>query len=555
MSSSPSPFSSASHGSFEALAESAPDAILVIDEDSVILSANPATERVFGYAPDELVGRQLSVLIPERLRAAHHRGITRYLRSGRRNIPWTGVELPGLHKDGREFPVEVSFGEFIDDTGRRVFSGFMRDISERVRHLLEIHRANAEAERALRELDRVARIIDTPLAMGTFDSMLNSLLTTLREETDADAAAVLLLNEEKESLSIRAHVGLEVNEATSNVPFGAGVSGRVAMTGRPMVVEDTHAAGIQALALGIEIRSAAAVPLRSDDDLIGVLIVGASEAHRFGDADLRLLQLVSERLRGVFARTRLFAELERHTNEERALRALAEAAVQAREDVLAIVSHDLRNPLSTIAMAASLLTESGLTLTAEQQRRQLDVIARTAKRMNRLIQDLLDVARIEGGRFTVSRRRQRAAPLATEAKEAYRPIAQESDVELTCDVEEGLPEVYVDRDRVMQLLGNYVGNAIKFTPPGGRVVIRARRSESNGVRFSVTDNGPGIPAADLPNVFSRFWQAKNTAHLGSGLGLAIAHGIAKAHDGRVWVESSPGKETTFYFEIPVESRR
>src|SRR5687767_13157575 len=146
MSSSPSPFSSASHGSFEALAESAPDAILVIDEDSVILSANPATERVFGYAPDELVGRQLSVLIPERLRAAHHRGITRYLRSGRRNIPWTGVELPGLHKDGREFPVEVSFGEFIDDTGRRVFSGFMRDISERVRHLLEIHRANAEAE-------------------------------------------------------------------------------------------------------------------------------------------------------------------------------------------------------------------------------------------------------------------------------------------------------------------------------------------------------------------------------------------------------------------------
>jgi PAS domain S-box-containing protein len=550
MSSPPTPFSSASHGSFEALAESAPDAILVIDEDSVILSANPATERVFGYAPDELVGRQLSVLIPERLRAAHHRGITRYLKSGRRNIPWTGVELPGLHKNGNEFPVEVSFGEFIDDTGRRVFSGFMRDISERVRHLLEIHRANAEAERALRELDRVARIIDTPLGMGTFDSMLNSLLTTLREETDADAAAVLLLNEGKESLVIRAHVGLQVDEMTSNVPLGAGVSGRVALTEQPLVVEDTRAEGIKALALGIEIRSAAAVPLRSDEDLIGVLIVGASEPRRFGQADLRLLQLVSERMRGVFARTRLFAELERHTNEERSLRALAEAAVQAREDVLAVVSHDLRNPLSTIAMAASLLTDTELTLTPEQQRHQLSVIERTARRMNRLIRDLLDVARIEGGRFTVNRRCESATPLAMEAKESYRQIAQERDVELTCDVEEALPEVCVDRDRVMQLLGNFLGNAIKFTPPGGRVVIRAQRSESGGVRFSVTDNGPGIPQSDLPHVFSRFWQAKNTAHLGSGLGLAIAHGIAQAHDGRVWVDSSPAERTTFYFEIP-----
>lgn len=549
MSSTPSPFPSASHGSFEALAESAPDAILVIDDDSVILSANAATERVFGYATEELVGRQLSVLIPERMRAAHSRGLARYLKTGRRNIPWTGVELPALHRDGHEFLVEISFGEFVDDNGRRVFSGFVRDISERVRHLLEIQRANAEAQRALRELDRVARIIDIPLGMGTFDSMLQSLLTTLRDETDADAAAVLLLDEDRKTLSIRAHVGLTADDESASVPVGVGVSGRVAETGQPIVIDDTRAAGIKALALGTEIVSAAAVPLRSDDDVIGVLIVGASEARHFGETHLRLLQLVAERMRGVFARTRLYAELERHTDEERSLRALAEAAVQAREDVLAVVSHDLRNPLSTIAMAASLLTDTELTLTAEQRRQQLDVIARTAQRMNRLIQDLLDVARIEGGRFTVVRRPESATPLAAEAMESFRQIAEEKQIELTCDAESDLPLVCVDHDRVLQLLGNYLGNALKFTPPGGRVAIRARRSEGNGVRFSVTDTGPGIREADLPHVFARFWQSKMTAHLGSGLGLAIAHGIAQAHGGKVWVESTPGIETTFYFEI------
>ena len=112
---------------FEALAESAPDAILTIDAQSTILSANPAVERIFGWDPGELVGRPLTTLIPERMRAAHDAGLARYLNSGRRNIPWTGVALPGLTKDGREIPLEISFGEFLDDEGRRVFSGFVRE--------------------------------------------------------------------------------------------------------------------------------------------------------------------------------------------------------------------------------------------------------------------------------------------------------------------------------------------------------------------------------------------------------------------------------------------
>jgi PAS domain S-box-containing protein len=139
-----------SSNGFEALASSAPDAILTIDERSRILFANPATERLFGYGVDELLGRSLTVLIPEAMRDRHRAGIARYLSTGRRNVPWTGVQLPALHKDGHEFPVEISFGEFVDEDGRRVFSGFVRDVSERVRQQRDLEKARASAEDAQR---------------------------------------------------------------------------------------------------------------------------------------------------------------------------------------------------------------------------------------------------------------------------------------------------------------------------------------------------------------------------------------------------------------------
>lgn len=129
---------------FEALADSAPDAIVTIDADSTIVSANKAVERVFGYEPSELVGTSLLVLMPDSLRARHRLGFKRYLQSGQKHIPWTGVQLVGLTKDGREIPIEISFGEFIDPRGRRVFSGFIRDITDRVRVQRELETAQTD---------------------------------------------------------------------------------------------------------------------------------------------------------------------------------------------------------------------------------------------------------------------------------------------------------------------------------------------------------------------------------------------------------------------------
>ena len=528
--------------SFEALAESATDAIVIIDDRSIITFANPAVERVFGYTRAELIGRPLHDLMPLRFREAHHRGIQRYLATGAKNISWSSVALPGLRKDGTEVPLEISFGEFVDEDRRRVFSGFMRDVSERERQRRELEQARATAEEALRELATVGRVLDLAMASSTYEGLLTELLHGLRTELRADEATVLLVDDRTQELVVQHCDGIDLDRRI-RVPIGRGLAGKVAASGAPVYVEDVSREEVIHPRLRETIASMLAVPIRSDGRLIGVLHVGTRERRAFTAADQRLLDIVAARVAGVLARTRVY-HAERRAREE------AEAARRSRDDVLGIVSHDLRNPVSTIAMAAALLDDPEIQLTPEQRSKQLDIIRRSAHRMNRLIQDLLDVARIEGGRLAVTLRCERSLPVASETYEAFRQIAARKEIALDCQVAENLPDTLIDRDRIVQVLSNLLNNAVKFTPAGGRITLRAARTEHGRCRFDVIDTGTGIDAEHLPHVFNRFWQAKRTAHMGTGLGLAIAKGIIDAHRGRIWVESRPGEGSIFSFELP-----
>jgi signal transduction histidine kinase len=171
--------------------------------------------------------------------------------------------------------------------------------------------------------------------------------------------------------------------------------------------------------------------------------------------------------------------------------------------------------------------------------------------MNRLIQDLLDVGQIEAGRLTVKREPVDPARIALDVCDAFQAIADEQRQRVRCESESPLPSVCADRDRIVQLLGNYLHNAIKFSPEGAEIVVRATAGpDRSGVRFSVRDAGPGNTPAALPHVCERYWQERSTAHRGAGLGLAIAKGIAQAHGGRVWAESAPGQGSTFYLWLP-----
>lgn len=236
---------------------------------------------------------------------------------------------------------------------------------------------------------------------------------------------------------------------------------------------------------------------------------------------------------------------------EHAARTEAEAAVRDRDQVLRIVSHDLKNPLHTIGMVSQLLTD--IPMSDAERHKQLGIMQRTVRRMNRLVRDLLDATRVQSGHvIPLVTERVDVAGLIEDAIDPFRDQARDEGLRLEAEVAATVPAVLADRDRLLQVFSNLVGNALKFTPEGGRVRIRADADGEGAVRFSVGDTGPGIPAESLPHLFELFWQARDRrATLGTGLGLSIARGIVEAHGGRITVESTPGEGSTFTFTVPV----
>lgn len=224
-------------------------------------------------------------------------------------------------------------------------------------------------------------------------------------------------------------------------------------------------------------------------------------------------------------------------------------AVQLRDNVLAIVAHDLRSPISTILNAAELLRDEYAASNTESH--FLDIITSAAQQADCLIQDLVDMTRIESGRFAIELTREPVAGVVSAVAEMFAQQAAHAGIMYCCDATnvQGLM-VQVDHSRFVQLLSNLIDNAIKFSPPGGRVSVTAV-PENGGVKISVHDTGIGISLEELPHVFERFWQANRSQRAGAGLGLAIAKGIVEAHGGHIGVDSVKGIGSTFFFTLPL----
>jgi PAS domain S-box-containing protein len=238
--------------------------------------------------------------------------------------------------------------------------------------------------------------------------------------------------------------------------------------------------------------------------------------------------------------------------EARAAEANLRQALQARDEVLGVVSHDLRNPVGTIFSSASLLLE--LELSPEKHREHLAGIKRSAGRMNLLIEDLLDVARMEAGALRVTPSLFHLQELLEELVAFHRGMGEEDGVSIHCRLPDPGAQAWGDRNRVFQLLSNLVDNALKFTPTKGTVEVGARvEPNDEGVLFWVTDSGAGIAPESQARLFDRFWQVGRRDKRGAGLGLSIVKGLVEAHGGRIWVESEVGKGSTFLFVLPQRS--
>jgi signal transduction histidine kinase/CHASE3 domain sensor protein len=276
------------------------------------------------------------------------------------------------------------------------------------------------------------------------------------------------------------------------------------------------------------------LPLVSRARPIGVITASAKPGSTFAPDDAALATELARRASLAIDNALLYAE--------------SQQAVRAREEVLAIVSHDLRNPLNAITLSASMM-QMGEQLD-DEQREQLQIVLLSAKRMSRLIADLLDVTRLEGGkRLPIDPAELDVESLFREAYEIFRSQATSVGVDLRYEVGAGVPSIWADRHRVMQVVSNLIGNALKFTPSGGFIAYDATL-RGDDVLMRVRDSGPGIPPEHLGDIFNPYWQAKRAERLGAGLGLPIAKGIVESHGGRIWAESEPGQGTTFFFTIP-----
>jgi signal transduction histidine kinase/DNA-binding response OmpR family regulator len=468
---------------------------------------------------------------------------------------------------GEYIPVLVLTADVTPEARQRALSRGARDFLTkpidatetllRIRNLLETrflhlqqHTARAVAEQAeqrARFLAEASRVLGMSFDYQTTVATLARLCIT----SLADFCVVDVLEGDGSFVRIgAAHVDPEKEPLLQQAGnFAKRVSDqhpgfRALREGRSILVPEVAAGMVEQVVLDPDHRNIAnelaprslmSVPLAASGRVIGVLILCISNSdRRYTEDDLALAEELARRASLAIENARLFHE--------------ARQATSARDEMLAVVAHDLRNPLNTISMGAQLLSDI-VDGTRNVERRQIDVIARSVRRMNELIQDLLDLRRIESGRLAVDPRPESLPGIVRDALEILRPLASARHIALESDIPPDLPAVLADPARVQQLISNLIGNAIKFTPEAGRISVSAEL-DGREVRVAISDTGPGIATENLPHIFGHYWQAKRGDKRGLGLGLAIAKGIVEAHHGRIWVQSKEGEGSTFYFTLP-----
>ena len=525
----------ASEAKFAGILAIAADAIITVDAEERIVHFNQGAAAIFGYPIEEALGRQLDILIPKRVRGVHHEHMHKFAaspvqarRMGERR------EIFGVRRDGSEFPAEASISKLNGPDGP-LYTVVLRDITDR--------RRSEEDERFLAAAGTdMARSLDYQTVLQTIADLAASRLGdaamldivqpdgTLRRIAGASAPGRKLLMSEiaKEGLSW---------ESPSPVIDVIRRGASELVTG----IDDDWIEAHEELNLVQAWRTLGAhsqltVPLVAAGRPLGALTVFLVDQKRVFTPESRALV---EKFALPVALSLINASL--YT--------AAQHANHARDEMLNVVSHDLRNPLSAISMCVRALEDTQPT--DEAQRVELRAtITQSVEAINRLIQDLVDVASIERGHLSLERGPVDPGQILERALNMFRVEAESHGIALTRDIAAGLPEVNADEARLVQVLSNLIRNAIKFTPDGGRIALRVAAHEGQ-VRFSVTDTGVGIDPALHQRIFDRYWHASAGARKrGTGLGLSIAKGIVEAHGGRLTVESAIGAGSTFAFTVP-----
>jgi PAS domain S-box-containing protein len=486
---------------FRALLDAAPDGIVVCDGQGKIVLVNSEADRMFGYGRDELVGQSIELLIPEHVRPRHHHHLSSYAAEPRTRSMGSNLDLRARHKDGSEFPVEISLSPFSSERGLLIISG-IRDVTDRRQLERDKQRATAYLLSAMEAVQEAFVLFDENDRVITVNSAARGLMGPV-----GDAPAIGRTFEDLLRASIAAGT-YELGGENAESWYAR----RVAYHRNPSGVLDLRTSGGRSIRI-TERRTA-------DHGTVTIIADITEDVQRAEDL--------------------------------RRAREQAEAASAAKSEFLSSMSHELRTPLNAILGFTQLLERDRKQPLSERQLERLSHVLRGGEHLLRLIDDVLDLSRIESGRIAVSSEPVEIAPVLAEVIHTLEPMASRASIHIVPpEVPSGTPPVIADRTRLAQVLMNLGSNAIKYGKADGHVAFRTEHGSSS-VRITVVDNGIGIPQDKRDRIFDPFQRAgQETGPIeGTGIGLTISKRLAELMRARIGFQSQVDHGSEFWIELP-----
>ena len=533
-----------------AILSTALDCIVAIDASSRVVEWNPAAEKTFGYAREEAIGRELpELIIPPALREAHRTGLAHYLATGEGPVIGQRIEVPALRKDGREIPIELAI-QRIEGSEPAAFSAYLRDIG---------HRKAAEAAQETHA--RLANLAaDVGLALTRSEALRETLqrcAEALTRDLGASVARVWTLDDSGGVLELQASAGMDtdVDGSQSRLPVADHPIGRIARDAKPKVVQldpDDPSFGEPEWIERGKMVGFAGYPLLIDGRPMGVVGVYSPEPPLAQDA-LKALATVADAIA---------LGVHRKRGEEQLAKAkeVAEDASRTKSLFLANMSHELRTPLNAILGYSEMLQEEAEDQGVPDFVPDLQKINSAGRHLLSLINDILDISKIEAGKMELYVEEFDVAILLAEVESTVRPLVEKNENVLVVERRGDLSVMRNDVTKVRQCLFNLVSNAAKFTQDG-RIALVASRERMEGVDspepqdwivFRVSDTGIGMSAEQILRLFQAFTQADASTTRrfgGTGLGLAITRRFCQMMGGDVTVSSVPGEGSAFTIKI------
>ena len=494
---------------FRALIEAAPDAMVITAKRGAITLVNAQAEQLFGYSRDEMIGKQVEMLIPERFRREHGGRREHFFINPHARAMHSGLDLYARRKDGSEIPVEISLSPLPTDEGP-VVTASIRDITDRKRTEILVRDARNFAESVIDAVRQPLLVLDRDFRVKSANSSFYRVFKTTPQETE--------------------------NRVLYQLAYGAWDEPRLRT-----LLEQVFSHDIPLLDFDVD-RDIPAVGRK-------IMRLNARRLRREGNDSGMVLLSIED----ITTQARYQEELRHKTEELAGQNRLVHEANRLKSEFLANMSHELRTPLNAIIGFAQLMHDGKVGPVSINHKDYLGDILASGRHLLHLINDILDLAKVEAGRLEFRPESVSLSRIVSEVKQILQALTTQKHLKVEIEISPAVENVFIDPAKLKQVLYNYLSNATKFTPDGGRLVIRARPEGSERFRLEVEDNGMGIKTDQIQKLFVEFQQLDGSMakrYQGTGLGLALTKKLIEAQGGEVGVQSIHGRGSLFYAVLP-----